>query len=280
MPNDNTTRRKQIRAYFFPLDKPDDGWKNLLIGGGVAFLLGLFFSSVSTVLGVLLILGGLLVAWSGASAWWNEYTPAMNKWSKLLSDWGLTESDLKTSPSGQQIDQWLQEDLNSVIDLALKKLGLIADELIREPMIIYGPLFWTTYGIPDNEVVYVKDKSGTLRFSCYQTVVVCLSEARIATYSANLNFLRYAFVGEKAIEFLYQDIVSVSTEEISTNYTLPNGKTLRRAQVFRLAVASRDNIEVVVNSPEIRDLLHGQPKLSSHDESVRVIREMLRTKKG
>jgi len=87
-------------------------------------------------------------------------------------------------------------------------------------------------------------------------------------------------LNERCTEFLYRDIVSIATEEKSTNYSLPNGKTLRRAQIFRVSVSNGDNIEVVINSPEIKALLGGESRLSDHEKSVRVIREMLRTKKG
>lgn len=191
----------------------------------------------------------------------------------------LFEADQSKKPSVSMVDTWLKEDMQKVINRALDKLGLTREELVKDPMVIYGPLFWTTDGIPDDELVTVKITDGTLRFSCYQLVVVCLSAERIATYSANFNFLRNVFVGEKTIEFLYRDIVSVSTEEKSTNYNLPNGSTMRRAQVFRLVVPG-DNIEVVINSPEIKELLGGEAALTDHDRSVRVIREMLRDKKG
>ena len=207
-----------------------------------------------------------------------KYREALQNRQELAKKWDLTEDDLALEPSVAQIDAWLKEDLDLAVQRALDRLGLVRDELVREPLVIYGPLFWTTDGIPDDELVAVK-LVDTLRFSCYQLVVVCLSAERIATYSANFNFLRYVFLNEKTVEYLYRDIVSVSTEEKSTNYSLPNGKTLRRTQVFRLVVPG-DSIEVVINSPEIKDLLGGTPQLSDHEKSVRVIREMLRTKKG
>jgi hypothetical protein len=199
-----------------------------------------------------------------------------------LKAWGLTEDELfeKNMPSLDEIWLWLMEDLDKTKKLALNKLGLDEEtDLVQEPIIIYGPLFWTTPGINNHELVSVKDAEGKIYFSAYQLVIVCLSEERIATYSANFNFLRSAFFGEKTVEYLYQDIVSVSTEEKSTNYNLPGGKTLRRAQIFRLAVPSGDNVEVVTSSPEIIDLLGGEPRLTNHDQSVRAIREMLRSKK-
>jgi len=265
MSNENSDKRKQIRAYFFPLKKSDAISQNIL----ACFL---------WVIGL-----PLLIAWGFGLVVWLAATgrKGLGYYGKQLEKWGLKESDLTKLPSSKQIDQWLDEDLEAVIDLALNKLGLVREEVnkIRPPMVIYGPLLWSTIGIPDDEIVVAKDSNKTLRFSCYQLVVVCLTESRISVYSANFNFLRNVFVSERVVEFLYQDIVSVSTEEIATNYTLPDGQVMRRAQIFRLAVPGGDNFEVVVSSPEIRYLLGGEPKLTNHVQSVNAIRELWRSKK-
>lgn len=292
--SNNDEKRLRIRAFFFPLSKPeepDDAWWGTM--GKILFgvvIVGIILAIIegSWLIGIISVFGGMglgfLGDWLdsellGITKKRTKYTKKKEERDNLLAKWGLTE-DLVNQPKRAPIFQWLNEDMQTVTQRALHNLGLTKEELVRDPMVIYGPLFWTTYGIPDDELVTVNLTDGSILFSCYQLVVVCLSAERIATYSANFNFLRYAFLNEKSVEYLYQDIVSVSTEEKSTNYNLPNGKTMRRAQIFRLAVPSGDNIEVVINSPEIRDLLGGEPKLSNHDQSVRVIREMLRTKKG
>lgn len=291
--SDNEKRTK-IRAFFFPLSKPvepNDNWWSWVMGILIIGIIGAIILGIATenyllcgamFFGVVPLMGGL--DWLDKNIFMitegrEKYTKKKENWDKLLTKWGLTE-DLVAQPKKAPIIEWLNEDMQTVTQKALHKLGLTKEELVRDPMVIYGPLFWSTYGIPDDELVTVKLTDSSIIFSCYQLVVICLSTERIATYSANFNFLRNAFLNEKSVEYLYRDIVSVSTEEKSTNYNLPNGKTMRRAQIFRLAVPSGDNIEVVINSPEIRDLLGGEPKLSDHEQSVRVIREMLRTKKG
>ena len=289
-------KRLPIRAFFFPFPKPiepNNNWLNwlnrlyvaLMIGAVLAIVYGIITGEYETGLPASL---GFLVS-MGWLFWFDKtillatserklYKERKEQWNNSLKKWGLTE-ELFEQNQEVPIFDWLKEDMQTVIQRALNSLGLTKQELLREPMVIYGPLFWSTYGIPDDELLTVKFTDGSIVFSCYQLVVVCLSAERIATYSADFNFLRYAFLNEKSVEYLYRDIVSVSTEEKSTNYSLPNGKTMRRAQIFRLAVPG-DNIEIVINSPEIRDLLGGKPKLSDHEQSVRVIREMLRTKKG
>ncbi|MBZ0318192.1 MAG: hypothetical protein K8L91_17360 [Anaerolineae bacterium] len=251
---DESIKRYQIRVWFFKFGKKEP-----------------------ESMGCLETLGDMI--FNGAKKL-DEHEKIAVEYRDQLKKWGFTLKDLNEFPPTSQIEAWLVEDLSRVVKLALQRLGLVREELVREPMLIYGPLFWKTYGIPDHELVVAKDPEGKLHYSCNQLVVICLSESRIATYSADYNFLRNVFLNEKTVEYLYRDIVSVSTETKATNYSLPDGQTLKRTEVFRLAVASGDNIEVAINSPEIRGLFQGEPNLSNHEASVRVIREMLRTKKG
>lgn len=291
-------KRNQIKSYFFPYPKPkysgpkkekkDSIGTGVLTAGILLIILGLTLVVFRKGIGVIAILLGVALLMniihgvSRNNSRRNEYKRSLKKYQSRLGNWGLAESDMAHIPTGKQIDKYLQEDLKNIEEYALtEKLGLVRKQLKRDPLIIYGPLFWKTYGIPDKDLVYVKEKpTNFLRFSCYQVVIVFLTDAWVATYTCDFNFLRNARLGEKTVEYLYQDIVSVSTEEISTNYTLPDGKTLQRAKVFRLAVASGDRIEVVVNSSQLKDMLDGTLNLEDQDKNVQIIREMLRSKKG
>jgi len=239
-----------------------------------------------TIIGILLIpllgvgLGILIGVWFQYSVAVARLKQLQSGYAEQLSRVGLTEVQIKNKPIDLQVDQWLQEELKAVFPLALSKLGLEREELLREPLLIYGPLFWRTPGVPEADIVGIKGNDGIVRFSCYSVVVICLSDTRVNSYKANFNFIRNTFLGESTVEYVYRDIVSVSTEDRASNYDLPDGQILRHAQFFRLAVASGDSIEVALNSPEIRDLFGGDPAPTNHERTVQVIREMLREKKG
>jgi len=264
--------RNQIKSYFFPElpDKPIAQW---------------IFAAVLWILALFPFLGWFLI--TPIASWFtNREDGAIKKYSKkskwrkqLLENYKMTEEELPPPPTAKEIDDFLRQDFNQIIQRALQKLDLVDSQLVRSPLVIYGPLFWKTYGISDDEIIVKTGDDRILRFSCYQLVVVCLSEDRIAAYSCDYNFLRGSFLNDKATEYLYQDIVSIETEEISTNYTLRSGQVMRRAQIFRLTVPSGNNIQVVVGSPEIKDLFDGKLKENNHEESVKAIREMLRSKK-
>jgi len=204
----------------------------------------------------------------------------------------LRQREITELPADNQVDSWLKEDLHNILERGLLKLGLDKQDLIesaewsdvldtkaQNPMMIYGPLLTTKTTIPEQENVYTIGKDGGLRFACYEVMLVALTQSRIATYTCHYNFMRNSIVQESAKEFLYRDVVSVSTEETMSNYTFPSGKSLSVRRQFKLAVASGDNIIVSIASPEIREKLGAESLLSDHDESVRAIREMLRSKK-
>lgn len=247
----------------------------------------------------IIVLTALIRAISGFIEDWRAYQEEKSDYKDALEEWQIGFDDVNKRPETEQIIQWLHTALiQQAGERALRKLAITPEQLRvsstngidwtisdqegaarKSPIVIPGPVLWETYGIPRDEIVFKVDAKWGVLFSCYHVLVVCLTDERIATYSADYNFLRNAFVNEGMDEFLYRDIVSLSTLEISTNYTLPNGQTLRRAQVFRVAVPSNDQIQVITGSSEITDILGGKTyELTDHEKAVGVIRQMLRRK--
>lgn len=303
---DNSEKRKQIRAYFFrhemPL-RPQDIEVNQWYVLGICAVSALFLAFATNTINLSnlsrdfawnVLVVGIISALIYFPAFFiirfyiksartrpdYEFQEQQKKYHDLLQKWTLKEADLKYRPNEAQIDTWLQEDFLASVTYALNKLGLVREELVRDPLIITGPIIWEIPSVTKDEIVVVKGHDNTLRFSCHRIVVICLSESRIASFSANFNFLKNVFLGERSEEYLYQDIVAVRTEEKSTNYNLADGKVLKSVQVFRLTVASGDSIEVAVNSSEIREIYGAEAAHNNYDGTVQVIREMLREKKG
>jgi hypothetical protein len=259
------SRRKMLKRYFFPMQKPESP-------GCLPYMFGMVGNTEHKKLT-------------------DKYEQDRSRFYELLGKWELVEDELLDLPNSEQIDTWLQENLDNIRHRGLDKLGLSKQDLLLpeefselistkavNPMQIYGPLLTTITTIPAYENVFVL-RRGKIRFSCYEVMLVALTKSRIATDTCHFNFVQEAIVQESAKEFLYHDVVSVSTEEQLSNYTFSTGETLSVRRQFKLAVASGDNIVVSVASPEIRQKLGADPNLSNHDESVRAIREMMRTKK-
>jgi hypothetical protein len=75
-------------------------------------------------------------------------------------------------------------------------------------------------------------------------------------------------------------VVSVSTREISTSYTLPNNQKLVSAQAFSVQVPSGDAIKVVVSASKLEEMTGAKLPPTGAEKAVDVIRTMLRSKKG
>lgn len=86
-------------------------------------------------------------------------------------------------------------------------------------------------------------------------------------------------LNEQDDEFYYKDVVAVSTRDASTNYTLPNGALMKRVQLFKLAVAGGDSINIVVNSADLVEFTGGTIVETGLDNAIKALRKVLGEKK-
>ncbi len=117
------------------------------------------------------------------------------------------------------------------------------------------------------------------RYAVYHVTAILLTESHLGAYQVDFNFLRNAFLNEYAQEFHYQDVVSVSLREDSTNLSLATGEKVIHGEQFRVSVSSGENINFVVKSRELRDLTGADEDTTSVEDVVSAIRKMLREKK-
>lgn len=185
----------------------------------------------------------------------------------------------RTAPSDETIDSWLKEDLTNLSITSFAKLGLEKEQIVKDPLIICAPIYWVTRGIPANEILYRKGKDKVLRFAVYRVTIFLLADHLLASYICDYNFIRKVPLNERTYEYHYQDVVSVTTEESSGSYTLPEGTRYVQAQKFRLSVSSGESIEVMINPHSIADTVHGKLQPTGAEQAVQVIRTMLRSKK-
>lgn len=240
--NSEDDKRKRIRSYFA---KPKLKWPIILIVIGIVTLaagIGLIF----------LIVGGIWL--------FLEVKPSMD------------------APGDQTIDAWLIDDIEQIKKRSLERLNIDESELIRDSIVIHGPILWNTYGIPHDELAWKKGKDERVRFSINAITVVHLTEHRLSSYQCAYNFMRGVPLNEQDDEFHYRNVVAVSTRESSTNYTLPNGELMKQAQLFKLAVASGDSIEVIVNSADLVKFTGGTIVETGLDNAVKALRKVLSEK--
>jgi len=51
-------------------------------------------------------------------------------------------------PSDEEMDRWLEDDLNQFVKRTYDRLGLQEHNQRRKPLVIRGPILWSTVGVP------------------------------------------------------------------------------------------------------------------------------------
>jgi hypothetical protein len=208
----------------------------------------------------------------------------------IIGVFGIARLAMSASkPSDQQMDSWLHAALAEAERDAHRKLGFDpltsgardANTVRQAPLTIFGPIIWTTNGIPNADLVWKVGNDKLARFAVYRVTVILLTQSQLGSYSCDYNFLRNVRLNEQTDEYAYVDVVSVSTRETATNYTLPTGMKLSTAEQFRLSVSSGESIAVTISSGELKRIT-GTDRLpdSGAEAAIATIRRMLRDKKG
>jgi len=240
-------KRQRIRNYF---KKPKLKWPIILL------TVGLLMLTQSSIAGI-----GLLVLIVGGAWLFFEIKPVMD------------------APGDQTVDAWLIDDIEHLKKRSMDRLNIEEAELIRDSVVIRGPILWSTHGVPTKELVWKKGKDERIRFSINSVTVVHLTENKLSSYQCDYNFIRDVPLNERDDEFHYRDVVAVSTRDDSTNYTLPNGILMKQAQLFKLAVSSGDSIQVIVNSSDLVEFTGGSMLDTGLDNAVKALRKVLGEKK-
>jgi hypothetical protein len=183
------------------------------------------------------------------------------------------------APGDQTVDAYLIDDIEDLKKRSMDRLNIEEAELIRDSIVIRGPILWSTHGVPTEELAWKKGKDERIRFSINSVTVVHLTEHKLSSYQCDYNFIRGVPLNERDDEFHYRDVVAVSTRDDSTNYTLPNGVLMKQAQLFKLAVSSGDSIQVIVNSSDLLKFTGGSMLDTGLDNAVKALRKVLGEKK-
>ncbi len=184
-------------------------------------------------------------------------------------------------PSDTEVDRWLYDSMQNLLQHSRNILSLIGTEReFVEPLVIRAPTLASTYGIPAEDLKWRKGSDGALRFAIHKIIVIYLTDRHLAAYTCDFNFIRNVPLNEITREYHYQDVISVATYEWSQSFTLPTGQKLSTSQIFRLAVASGESIEVRLDNDQLRNMTKEEavPTIGA-EQAVRTIRAMLREKK-
>lgn len=261
-PKQSADKRLQIHKYFQPFPK----W-------------ALVVASV-----------GLISFWAG-SHWFGSLVAFFG--ALVIAAW-------RDRPSDQQIEEWIEEDLTDLRPAALAKCGLVAEEEIREPVVIQGPRLMELGGA---QFGIRRGTDGIIRYTPIHVAVVHFTENFLSVYECGLDLLHGSRRNESAQENYYPDIVAVTTQSRSTNLSveyLPKFLHKKLAKVseavssisgrsvaidqgeqFELTTSGGTSVQIFLGAPELaRCLGGGEWPARETEEAVQVIRKMLREKKS
>lgn len=255
--------RKKVKKYFESTSKNS---YYLLIGG----IVGLFLFSSVTILAI----ASLIAAGIGG---WQIYDTKFNK------------------PTDEQMDAWLTEDLDRLDPDSLKKAGLDSSELVRKPVMLYGPRLESTGGAEFN---YQRGKDNVFRYSLVETTTIHFTEHQLLTYQCAIDLTTGNSLNVRVKRFFYKDVVSAETETKDYTYDekniskkffemnpgarkyIVNGKLqLNGSETFRLTTTAGTAVEIALNIPQFLEGNQGDLSDRLADQAISAINKMLLSKK-
>lgn len=258
-----TIDRKKIKKYFEPLTKIS---YCLFIGGILGF--GLFYSfPIPAIVSVIAIgIGG-----------WMIYDYFFNK------------------PTDEQMDSWLEEDLERLEPDSLSKARMDKSELVRTPVTIYGPRVTSVGGA---EFYIRKGKDKRKRYSPVEAIIIHFTEHQLITYQCAIDLTTGNSLNVRVKRFFYKDVVSAETESkdfaleeksiskklLAANpsikkYIVNGILQLNGSETFKLTTSAGTFVEVALRIPQFIEGTEGDLSDKLADQAISAINKMLLSKK-
>ncbi len=217
----------------------------------------------------------------------------------LLAEYRRRYAKAEPKPRDADMDMTLRADLRDAAERAMQRLELTRDELelhsydasqpgerrLAEqgsgPLVVFGPAD-RSKGRPGVDRVW--------RFTSYDLMAICPTGHHLAIYRCRLTFDIGGRSEEDTDEYHYADVVAISTRTRPTKEhaitqidvglaALPLSRTMIRAFEIVVSSSDRSSIAVSMHDDDQRGkALHLQE--SGIDQVIRVVRHMLREKKG
>ncbi|MEV4105803.1 hypothetical protein AB0J42_36670 [Nonomuraea sp. NPDC049649] len=129
-------------------------------------------------------------------------------------------------PTEKQIARWIQNDVAVIVDRALKRLGIVMEELrnigrITDPLVIVGPA-----EPPKTKLVRQPRVGEGYIASRYTVFVVCMADQKLGAYRTTLDSVTGKREPEEhTSEYRYRDIVSVNVRTVRLDLPADAKKT-------------------------------------------------------
>lgn len=192
----------------------------------------------------------------------------------------LSSMENRDERPADYVDAAIAQTIQNCVDVAYDRL-MMQPTLVKDPLVIYGPIFWREPGIPIENICARKGDDGFVRFSAQQVSILVLDDEQIGVFVCALDTITGQIGAQKARSYNYKDIVSVADEDTTIEVEMQDGTKKVNVYAFNIEVSSGRNLSITLNSPMIRDLFDGDAlEQPEHEQTVRVIRQMWRTKKN
>jgi hypothetical protein len=267
-------RSEAVRKYFAKTPvKPDDpdyssNQTKMRIGGVLLFLtLILFFSGngLNIFSGVISGYFGFKVLADGFSAYSKQKKEHEEACKKYEEDYEATEP----KPSDEQIDEWINSDIDKIIDEALRRLDLEHEDYKAEPLRIGGPAIL-------NETMYARGRDGNIRCSHLNILVIFLTDYHVAAYQATNSIEFGQILTDNTQEFPYKEITNLGTQTVKQEIRLVDDVIASESGLkeFTLATSGANVIRVPYAFARSTDSQGELPKIGG-ESTITAIRKKL-----
>jgi hypothetical protein len=238
------------------------------IGGGLLLLaLILLFSGQG-----FLIFLGIVSGYFGFKCLSDGFSAYSKQKKKYESDCEQYEKDYEQAepkPSDEQMDQWMDGDIEKIIAEALRRLDLDHEDYKAKPFLIGGPASL-------KETKFAKGKDGKTRASHLNILVVFLTEYHVAAYQCD-NSMEYGQVlTDRTQEFPYREITNLGTQIVKEKIYLIDEvlESESGMQEFTLATSGANVIKVAYQFARNTDFQGELVKIGG-EETIAAIRKKL-----
>jgi hypothetical protein len=270
----STTRSEAVRKYFTktPVKPSEPDYSNhqtkMGIGGGLLFLaIILLFSGQG-----FLILLGIVSGYFGFKCLSDGFSAYSKQKKNYESDCAQYEKDYERAepkPSDEQMDQWMDGDIEKIVAEALRRLDLDHEDYKAKPFLIGGPASL-------KETKFAKGKDGKTRASHLNILVVFLTEYHVAAYQCD-NSMEYGQVlTDRTQEFPYREITNLGTQIVKEKIHLIDEvlESESGMQEFTLATSGANVIKVAYQFARNTDFQGELVKIGGED-TIAAIRKKL-----
>lgn len=158
---------------------------------------------------------------------------------KAYSEYKEAYKRAEPKPSDKQMDEWMNDDIEKVIDESLRRLDLEHEDYRAQPLLIGGPASL-------KETKYARGRDGKTRYSHFNILVVYLTDYHVAAYQS-INSMEYGqILTDNTQEFPYREITNLGTQTVKEQIRLVDGVVASESglQEFTLATSGSNFIRV------------------------------------